>query len=330
MNDLSNALNLGSFAHVNHGYGTVASKSVTGVSATGIPNGTVNVTLNQTATSATLTKADYTPAGSIVGTAIANGAVNVSLKNAAVSSAATITSSSYTPSGTVSKPSITVTPSTDTIQPVTSVGKMATVDVSKFNGGTAASWTGASYTAPSLGSATTSGFAIEGIVASIGTGDASETLIFSAANTANAVTAQGTFSAGNVDFGTFSGGTAASLGTGFYTAGSAPTLGTAKTFMSSATAELDAAPAFTGNAEANLKVTKVEYVQQTVDTATFTPVAAELSFSGTTVNNALVTGVSYDKASVDNATFTGSSTTMSVGTITVPSQVITVSTNAPE
>jgi hypothetical protein len=77
-------------------------------------------------------------------------------------------SGSFTPTGNVSKPNVTVTPSTDTIQPVSNVGTPASFTVS------------------------------------------GEELII--------------------------------------TAGSAPTLGSAKTFMTGASAELAAAPAFTGTA----------------------------------------------------------------------------------
>ena len=77
-------------------------------------------------------------------------------------------SGSFTPTGSVSKPNVNVTPSTDTIQPVSNVGSAASFTVS------------------------------------------GEELII--------------------------------------TAGSAPTLGAAKTFMTGASAELAAAPAFTGTA----------------------------------------------------------------------------------
>lgn len=77
-------------------------------------------------------------------------------------------SGTFTPQGTVSKPNVDVTPTTDTIQPVTDVGTMPTFTVS------------------------------------------GETLVIGA--------------------------------------GTAPTLGTAKTFMTGATAELDATPTFTGTA----------------------------------------------------------------------------------
>ena len=99
-----------------------------------------------------------------------------------------------------------------------SAGTVTTIDTTKFDGG-------------SLGAATKSAFATEGIVASVGTGDDAECLIFGAASTSNAVTDQGSFTPASLASGFYSEGTApsftegqftpASLANGFYTPGSA-------------------------------------------------------------------------------------------------------------
>ena len=149
-------------------------------------------------------------------------------------------------------------------------------------------------------------------------------MIFSAAGTADAVTAQGAFDAGNVNFGTFNGGSATVIDTTKFSGGSkAADTFVANELQSVATdtvsevsaAALANAPVFTGKsysvattADTALKdvaftatnsatiVNKVEYVKPEIDKATFSGTAATLGFVGTEVEDALVTGVSYQKA----------------------------------
>ena len=170
-----------------------------------------------------------------------------------------ITINDYTPSGSVSTPSITVTTDTDTIQPIDTLGTPTTLDLTKFDGGEEATWTGYSYTAPTLGQPTTNSFAVSGVNVAMNNG----TLTITDALTSNAVTAQGEFTSGNVNFGVFNGGKSAKLNNGFYTEGASPTLGTAKTFVSGATASLDEAPVFTGDSQAIDY--QVETSQKTID-----------------------------------------------------------------
>lgn len=327
VSELQTALGLGNMAYANTASGQVPGETISGIVATGTPEGTVTVTLNQTSTAGDLTFTDYTPAGNITGTAISGGTVTVDLTDAASATTATITASDYTPAGNVSAPSITVTPTTDNIQPVTNVGAIASLDTGFYTAGTAATWTGQSYNAPTLGNASVSTFTTEGIVASIDTVD-NEMLVLSNANTSNAVTAQGTFNAGDLSFGTFSGGTPTAIDVTKFNGGAVPTLGTAVAFLTAATAALDSDPVFTGTAENNLKVTKVEYYKQVVNNASLEGTNAVLGFSGTTVPNALVTGVNYDKASVNTATFNGNSASFNVGNITVAAQNVTVTPDA--
>jgi len=83
---------------------------------------------------------------------------------------------SYTPAGSVTVNSVSITPATSNVAVVTSAG-------------TGYSLSGGSVT---QAAATTSAFAVAGVTAEVGTGADSETLILSVATTASAVTATGT------------------------------------------------------------------------------------------------------------------------------------------
>ena len=329
----------GALAYKDNATGTVPSQTITGVKATGDLEGSASITLTSTSTAASLTKGDFTPAGSVTGEAIKGGSINVTLKDAASASAAVLDTAACTPSGDV-----TVTLKDNTFNAITGVGSLPSkeadswtanvptvIDTTKFNGGSAASWTGASHTAASLTDQSKASFVNQAIyVAENGYDKESETLTFSAAPTAQAVTDRGTFTADSVDFGTFDGGAAASLATGFYTAGTAASF-TEGTFsqgslptMASQTVAVNTA-AFEGDEAAGLKVNGVSYMKQVVDAKEFTPVAATLGFEGTKAENVLVTAVSYDKA---NASQSGSvaitGAELAVGDINVASKNVTV------
>lgn len=307
--ELQNALGLKGLAYKDSATGSTTLNTIDTIT---MENVTVagNATVTHTPASATLTKGDFTPAGSITGSAISGGSINVTLADAATDSAADLSTADYTPTGSVSvtlkNAGVLASVATAGTLPskaadTFSANTPTAIDVSKFNGGAAATWTGASHTAASLGNATKGTFATEGLLAEVGTGDDAETLIFSAASTSNAVTEQGAFTPDTVDFGTFDGGSAASLSAGFYTAGTAASFeegafsaGAMPTFTTG-TVGVDSA-SFVGDTADDLQVTGVTYKKQVVDTKTFTPTAATLGFSGTKAENVLVTGVSYDKA----------------------------------
>ena len=361
--ELQTALGLGAMAYADKASGsgtiqTIDSITMKEVTVAG------NATVTSRAANATLTKVNYTPAGSITGSAISDGSVKVTLKDSAIKTEADLGTTTFTPTGTiaakeggffsalktatlgevetggvlvegsVSAPAITLTSEEATVATGLTGGKVASFTEGTFTpaaiqdgfytAGKAATWTGADYTAPTMGEASKAKFASEGIVADVGSGDDAETLIFSAAGTADAVTAQGTFNAGNVDFGTFNGGSATVIDTTKFSGGSkakdifvANELQTATTgkVNNVSAAALANDPVFTGKrysisttADTALKdvaftatnsatiVNKVEYVKPEIDKATFTGTAATLGFSGTEVEKALVTGVSYDKA----------------------------------
>lgn len=360
--ELQTALKLGAMAYADKASGsgtvqTIDSITMKEVTVAG------NAAVTSKAADATLTKANYTPAGKVTGSAISGGSINVTLKDSATKTEAALSTSEFTPAGTiaakkggsfsalktaafgasedgvqiegtVSAPAISLTAADKTFATGLTGGKAASFTEGAFTpaaiqdgfytAGKAATWTGADYTAPSMGEASKAKFASEGIVADVGSGDDAETLIFSAAGTADAVTAQGTFSAGNVNFGTFNGGSATVIDTTKFSGGSkaadtfvANELQTATTGKVSevSAAALANAPVFTGSkyavattSDTALKdvaftatnsatiVDKVEYVKPEIDAATFTGTAATLGFAGTEVEDVLVTGVSYDKA----------------------------------
>ncbi len=193
---------------------------------------------------------------------------------------ATLTKGDFTPAGTVSAPTIDLTSTEKTFVTGLTGGRAASFTEGVFTpaafqegfytAGAIATWTGKEYVAPTMGNATTGKFASEGIVATVGTGEDSETLIFSAAGTADAVTAQGEFNPGTVNFGTFDGGRATAIDTTKFSGGS------------------KAKDTFSAN------------VLQTVETGTINDVTAATAtaptFTGTKSEGILVTGVSYDKA----------------------------------
>lgn len=194
------------------------------------PEGSVSVSLSQTATPIT-SSGSITPAGTVTG--------------------------KVTAAGTVTAPTITVTPSTATVQHIASVGTLPSL-------------TPASYTAPSLGDAVTSGFAINGMIADVD--ESAEILTFTNAATAQAVTDRGAFNAGSYTPAVFS-------------AGDLPTIGAEQTVVTGITSASATAPTFTGT--------------ETAIAATFAGNEVAVSVSG-----------SYDKAAVESASFSGTEATI--------------------
>ena len=127
---------------------------------------------------ATYTALDVTPAGSVeltAGTAAAASYDKTTGVTVATAAPADGQSATYTPAGKVTVTNVTVTPDNVSVAKVTSAGEA--YQLTAGNAVKAAD--------------TKSAFATEGVVASVGTGDDAETLIFTAAGTANAVTAAG-------------------------------------------------------------------------------------------------------------------------------------------
>ena len=262
LDTLAADMGLGKLAKKDSATGTVAGQTITGVKATGNVTGSINVDLAQTATAAALSKSKYAPSGSIAANVTPSGTVSIA-KDA---------ENGVQISGSVSAPTVTVTPATDSIQKVTSVGELPSKAKDtftpngddKFTAGSKAAW-------------------------SANVDEASETLSFSF--TAN-------------DLPTFTQGAKASYTEGAFNAGSLPTLAaegtTVVTGITSATAT---APVFTGDkftatftgnnntVNASFTGTEVEvvsgvtYDKATVNTAgtTFTADAVELAVGDITV-----------------------------------------------
>lgn len=312
--ELQTALGLKAFAYAATGTATVAAKTVSGVKATGTSTGSISGAIAYDETAITST-GKVTATGSVTGSAISGGSIAVTLKDAEAATAASVTAEAYKPAGSVtssfvadadngiaiagivSKPTATVTPATATVQEMKTAG------------------TDYSITKGSVEKAVDakSAFATEGVTASVN--EATETLTFATAGTAQAVTASG-----DVTY------TAPEL------SGALPTFGASAAVMTGVTVDVSQ-PTFDGNKYAvkssfagteveDMKVTGVTYVKQAVNTATFTPVAATLGFSGDEVDVS-VAG-KYDKANKGTLAFAGADIELDVGDIAVPSQTIEV------
>ena len=241
LDTLATDMGLGKLAKKDSATGTVAGQTITGVKATGNVTGSIVVALNQTATAATLAKSAYSPAGTIAADVTATGKVSIA-KDA---------ENGVQISGSVSAPTVTVTPATDSIKKVTSVGTLPTkaADIFTANGddtftaGSKAAW-------------------------SANVDETSETLSFSF--TAN-------------DLPTFKQGAKASYTEGTFDAGTLPELaaeGTAVvTGITSATAT---APVFTGD-----KFTATFTGDKTTVNASFTGTEVQV-VSGVTYDKATV------------------------------------------
>ena len=206
LDTLAHDMGLGKLSKKDSATGTVAGQTISGLKAKGNTAGSIAVELTQTSTAANLTRSDYTPSGNVAGTVVANGTVSIA-KDAVNGTQI---------SGSVSAPTVTVTPSTDTIKKVTSVGTLPTKDADTFtpNGddeftqGSKASW-------------------------SANVNEASETLSFSF--TAN-------------DLPTFTQGAKASYTEGAFNAGTLPELAAAgTTVVTGITSATASAPVFTGD-----------------------------------------------------------------------------------
>ena len=204
---LQSALGLKALAYKASASGTIEGL-VTGISDIEYtPTGSVGVEVQTTSTTMA-SSGTFTPAGNVSGNVTAAGNVAIARDDA----------NGVAVSGTVSAPTITVTPATAQVQHIDSVGTLPT-------------YTAAQYTAPSVSEAKSS-FASEGIVAAID-GTDTEMLVFSNAGKAEALTATG-FNAGSY--------TAAE-----FNAGALPTLGAAQTVVTGITSATASAPTFTGD-----------------------------------------------------------------------------------
>jgi hypothetical protein len=168
------------------------------------PAGAVEVKLNQTSTAMEST-GSFTPAGSVTGNVTAAGTVAIARDDA----------NGVAVSGTVTAPTITVTPNTAEIQHIASLGELP-------------SYTAAQYVAPSVAEAKAQ-FASEGMVATV----SGEELVLSVANKADALTATG-FNAGSYEPAVFN-------------KGALPEFGAAQTVVTGIASASATAPVFSGD-----------------------------------------------------------------------------------
>ena len=339
--ELQTALGLGAMAYADKASGSGTVQTIDSITMKEI---TVagNAAVTSKVADATLTKGNYTPAGTITGSAISGGSINVTLRDSATKTEAVLGTSEFTPTGTiaakeggsfsalktatfgasengvqiegtVSAPAISLTAADKTFATGLTGGKVASFTEGAFTpaaiqegfytAGKAATWTGASYDAPTMGEASKAKFAAEGIVANVGSGEDAETLIFSTAVTADAVTVINTkkFFGGSKAADNFVANELQSATTGKVSEVSAAALANAPVFTGGKYAVATTADtalkdvAFTATNSATI-VDKVEYVKPEIATAAFNGTPATLGFAGTEVVDALVTGVKYDKA----------------------------------
>ena len=206
LDTLAHDMGLGKLAKKDSATGTVPGQTITGVKATGSVTGSIAVDLTQTATAATLAKTAYTPSGDITANVTPSGTVSIA-KDA---------QNGVQISGSVSAPTVTVTPATDTIKKVTSVGTLPTKAADTFTPNGDDTFTAGSQAAWSAN-----------------VDEESETLSFSF--TAN-------------DLPTFKQGAKASYTEGTFNAGSLPTLAAEGTsVVTGITSATATAPVFTGD-----------------------------------------------------------------------------------
>lgn len=206
LDTLAADMGLGKLAKKDSATGTVAGQTISGVKATGTSTGSIAVELTQTSTAATLTKSDYTPSGDVTGSVTAAGSVSIA-KDA---------DNGTQISGSVSAPTVTVTPNTDTIKKVTSVGTLPTKAADTFHANGDDTFTAGSQAAWSAN-----------------VDDASETLRFS-------------FTANTLP--TFKQGAKASYTEGVFNAGTLPELAeTGTTVVTGIKSVTASAPTFTGD-----------------------------------------------------------------------------------
>lgn len=152
-----------------------------------------------------------------------------------------------------------------------------------YSAGSAASYSHSGFSGGSLGSATTGSFTTEGVVATVD--ESNEILTLSAATTASAVTAQGTFTPASYGTDTFDGGTptvidvtkfsGGSKASDTFSAGSLPSK--AADTWSAGTLPSKAADTFSAGSAAT-------FTTETVITDLGTATAAAQTFSGSTVS----------------------------------------------
>lgn len=268
LDTLAADMGLGKLAKKDSATGTVAGQTISGLKAKGNTAGSIAVELTQTSTAATLTKSEYTPSGDVAGSVTAAGTVSIA-KDA---------ENGTQISGSVSAPTVTVTPATDSIKKVTSVGTLPTKAADSFTPNGDDTFTAGSQAAWSAN-----------------VDEASETLSFSfTANTLPTFTqgAKASYTEGTFDAGTLPelAATGTTVVTGITKAeASAPTFTGDKFAASFTGTSADITATFTGDKTS--VVSGVNYDKATVDAEAtkFTGAAVELAVDDVVVTAKEVT-----------------------------------------
>lgn len=176
-NELKTALGLKALAYKDTGSISISTVDSINSFSTG-KAGTYNVSSTPVSVPATYDSIDVTPAGSVTITpetaaaASYDKATSVSIATASPTEGQSAT---YTPTGEITVTNVTVTPAKSSVATVTDAGQAYQLSAGSV----------------SHANDTTSTFATEGVVATIGSGDDAETLILTTATTSDAVTAVG-------------------------------------------------------------------------------------------------------------------------------------------
>ena len=292
--ELQAALGLKALAYKDNGSVSITTIDSINSISTG-KAGAYSVSSTPVSVPATYSALDVTPAGSVAltaGTAAAASYDKTTSVSVATAAPAEGVSPTYTPSGNVSVDSVTVTPSTGNVATVTDAG------------------TAYQLTAGSCSKAadTTSAFAIEGMIATVGTDhsneengvDESETLILSAASTSNAVTASGALTYVDPQLS----GSLPTFGTQSVVTGITSASATAS--FSGAGVMINATPAYTSSAATMTQPTFTADFSGTSKSVTPT-VATTVSAAGTdgevTVASETITPTFTSSAKTANVTF---------------------------
>lgn len=321
---------LGDLAYKDSATGTVAGETISGVKATGQSAGSITVELEQSEHAMNST-GKFTPAGNVTGTVAVDGEVAVTAKYAAAD--ATLTKGDYTPAGTVSADfTHAATPATLTKADYTPAGDVSVaLSGATFNAitgvGTQASFKEGAFTAATLDYAAADySVAKEGIV---GTVDENETLIFTAAGL-EAISASkiNGFTGGSKAADEFTANSLPTMAEQTVGVQSASFTGTKATEALVTGVSYDKAAlanlAFAGTKAEGALVTGVSYQKADIDAATFTGKTVNIAatFAGTEADVA-VAGACHDYA-VKTAQFNPAAVELAVGDIAVAAKDVTV------
>lgn len=342
--DLQAALGLGELAYANSASGSTTLGTIDSITMNDL---TVagNATVTSSDAEAVLTKAAFTPEGSITGSAISGGSINVTLRDQTAKTEAELSTSTYVPTGTVaavdggsfsalksatfqadsangvqiegsvSAPAINLTSSEKEFATGLTGGKVASfiegaftpasISEGFFSAGTLPTKAADIFDGGSFEKGSAVSAATEGITASVGTGADAETLIFTAAATDEVMDYGATYTAATYTEGTFTQGTLPSIDTNKFDGGSKA----GDTFEANVLQSVSTAKVnhVTAAALASAPVfTGSKYAVATTDDTALKSVAF------TATNSAdIVSKVEYVKQDVDVKTFTPVAATLS-------------------